>query len=212
MGFGTILSAGSKLMSGGAIAGATEGIKIIGGIAQALAGRRILRKTKLPEYEIASELPKNVALAQTVKNSGMAPEVYGRASNNIQRNMNFGIKALGDRRGVLAGISGIVGRSNDAYGDLAAKDAEIRNRNLVSGTQMEMGANAQLANQKNMKMKWEKLDPYTRRIDSGQALLGAGMQNIFGGLSGLGNVAIKSAYPNAGYGAQAPAQQTNNGK
>lgn len=187
----------SETPTGAIMAGATEGIKTLAGIAQAFAGARILKKTPRPEYDIAPEYSKNVALAQTVKNTGMAPEAYNKAQRNISRNMTFGMKSLADRRGSIAGISSIVGRSNDAQANLDATNAEIANRNLVAGTQMEMGANSQLGMQKNAKMQWEKLNPYNQKIAQGQALLGSGMQNIFGGLKGMANIGLTSAYPGA---------------
>ena len=59
-------------------------------------------------------------------------------------------------------------------------DANARLQNIRMGTQMEMGANNALAGQKMQKQQWEKFNPYLRKINEGQALVGSGMQNIFG--------------------------------
>lgn len=176
-----------------AISLGTQGVKMIGGIIQTIAGKRILKKTKLPDYEIMPEFQKNVALAQGMKTQGMPGEVYSRGLNDISRNMSFGMKTLGERRGVLAGIGNMVTRSNDAVTNLNVSDANIRTQNFRAGAQMEMGANNQLGLQKIAKMQWEKLNPYSRKIAEGQALVGAGMQNFFGGASGIGSTVMSNS-------------------
>lgn len=161
---------------------ATSGIKALGGVAQIFAGKSILKKTKLPEYNISPEFGQNVLAAQAVKTMGMPTEQYNRGMSDIGRNMNFAIKTLGDRRNSIAGIGTMFTRANDAVNNLNIADANMRNRNMIAGTQMEIGAKHQLALQKLAKQEWEKFNPYMRKMQQGQALLGSGLQNTFGAL------------------------------
>ena len=160
------------------------GVKAVGGIAQAIAGHNILKNTKLPGYDIASEFGDNVGLAKSIKNIGGMPSAqYNQAQQGFARNANFGMQQLQGRRGVTAGVSGIVQRLNDANLNLNVTDANMTLQNRRVGTQMQIGANNAMAQQKVAKQSWEKFNPYLRRLNEGQALVGAGMQNIFGAAS-----------------------------
>jgi hypothetical protein len=97
--------------------------------------------------------------------------------------MATGLSALGSRRSSLAGVSALVQRSNDAFGNLNAFAAQTKAQNFRQGTAMEMNANSQMAEQKIQKMNWEKLQPYMRKLQSAQSMMGAGMQNMFGGVT-----------------------------
>lgn len=165
-----------------AVAGIVGGAKLIGGIAQFFGGKRKLRNLKLPKYEIPKEYETNIGLAQSVKEMGMPKAEYQGALQNIMRNQTAGISALQDRRSALAGIGNIVQRSNDATLNLDATAGRIANQNRMAGTQMEMNARQQLGMQKLAKQQWEKFMPYQQKMAEGQALVGAGMQNMFGAI------------------------------
>jgi hypothetical protein len=138
------------------------------------------KKPKLPEYQIPDEFNKNIKLAQSTKTLGMDKASYLNALQNIGRNQSAGLNAIRGRRGSLGAISALVQATNDSTLRLDSTDAQIRNRNFLSGTQMEMGANQQLSQQKIEKMSWEKLQPYLNAMERRNAMIGAGIQNIAG--------------------------------
>ncbi|MGB8193253.1 MAG: hypothetical protein WCF67_15090 [Chitinophagaceae bacterium] len=147
------------------------------GAIQMLAGM-FSRPKKAPAYEIPNQFNQNIHLAQTVKNQGMSGSEYARGFQNIMRNQNFALSALGNRRMALAGVGNIVQRTNDATLGLDVAAAKIKQQNTLMGTQMEVGANKDLADQRIQKMQWEKLQPYLRKMQSAEAMMGAGLQNI----------------------------------
>ena len=84
------------------------GAKAIGGAAQLFSGRRILKNSKLPEYDIAKEFNTNVGLAKGVKNlGGMPAEQYMNAMNDIYRGANFGVGQLQKRNAAIAGVGAV---------------------------------------------------------------------------------------------------------
>lgn len=180
---------------------------VLGGI-QAIAGRSKLNISR-PKYDIPKEYEQNVLSAQNVKEMGMPKSQYQGALQNIARNQNAAIAALQDRRAGLTGIGSIVQRGNDANLNLDARDAQIANQNKLMGTQIEAQARQALAMQKLAKQQWEKFGQYNQQVSEGQALMGAGMQNIFGSISAMAQLS-KSAKPvnnpnveyNPGYGGE----------
>lgn len=184
---------------------AGQGVKMVGGIAQTITGAIMSRKAQKnrPSYEIMPEFGQNVKLADKVMNMGMPREQYLAQMQGITRNQNFGLRALGDRRSALAGISNLVQMGNDNMLQLNATDANMRNQNMRAGVGMKMNANYQLGMQKIAKMQWDKFNPYLAKLQQGQGLLAAGLQNIAGGADGASQVGMmgmqmggQSAVPN----------------
>ena len=90
-----------------------QGVKSAIGLGQMIAGGITLRKANRnrPQYEIPQEYMNNVNLAGNLMNLGMPREQYLNALTGIQRNQNFGLSALQDRRSGLAGIGNLVQQS-----------------------------------------------------------------------------------------------------
>lgn len=177
-----------------------EGIKGIAGIYQMFRGNHILRKTKLPGYDIPDQFNTNVRLATEVKNmGGLSGSEYLKAKTAIDRNEAFGLSSLRDRRSGVAGVGGIIQRSNDASLALNAHDAMLEQSNKRMGTQMLMGANSALGGQMLAKQQWEKFNPYLRKMQEGQSLLGAGMQNTFGVANDVAQFEMMKKMPQPNY-------------
>jgi hypothetical protein len=171
------------------------GAKMVGGAIQAFQGRKILKNTKLPDYNIASEYGDNIGLAKSIKNMGGMPQTqYTQALQNMFRNANFGMSQLQGRRGAVAGVGNMVQRLNDGSTNLAVADANMALQNRRIGTGMQMNANNSMAQQKQAKQSWEKFNPYLRKLNEGQALVGAGMQNMFGAASDATSMAMYDQY------------------
>ena len=85
-------------------------------------------------------------------------------------------------------------RANDATNQLSVADANMALQNRRIGTSMQVNANNMLAQQRLQKQNWEKFNPYLRRLNEGQALVGAGMQNTFGALSDASSMLMMHQY------------------
>jgi len=184
------------------------GAKAIGGAAQLFAGRKILKNSKMPDYNIASEFDSNVGLAKGVKNmGGMPSQQYNNAMIDINRVANFGIGQLQKRNAGIAGVGSITQRAMDGARRVNEADATMALQNFRIGTQMQMGANAALGAQKMQKQQWEKFNPYLRKLNEGQSLMGAGLQNIFGAASSGATMNMYDNVNNDGFSEMNPMQK-----
>lgn len=145
------------------------------GAGQLVAGL-LMGKPDRPKYEIPTEFNQNVQTAQELAN-GMGKTQYAQGLQNIGRNQNFGLNALRSRRSTIAGISTLVGRSNDATLGLDVQSANMAR----SGKAALMSARQSLAGQKLQKMDWDKFQPYAMKLNQKQSLIGAGIQNFMHG-------------------------------
>jgi hypothetical protein len=114
------------------------------------------------------------------------------------------LRALGDRRSALAGVANLVQAGNDNMLQLNATDASMRNQNFRAGTSMKMNANYQLGMQKLAQQSWNKFNPYMMKLQQGQALVGAGMQNMVGGADGMAQIGMMGMQGGSGGNTAAP--------
>lgn len=177
-----------------AIAAGAQGIKALVGVGQMIFGSKALRKANKnrPMYDIPQEYMDNVNMADGIMNMGMPRESYVAQMTGIQRNQNFGLNALSDRRSGLAGIGNLVQQGNDAMMQLNATDASMRNQNKITGTGMKMNAKYQLGMQKLAKQQWDKFNPFLAKVAQAQGTIGAGMQNFGGSIDALSMIAMQS--------------------
>lgn len=178
-----------------AISAAAGGVKALVGIGQAIAGNRMMKKAEKnrPLYEIPNEYNQNVGLANDLFNlRGISSQYENNFLQGIGRNQAGGLAALNSlgRGSALAGVSNIVQSGNDATGNLYSIAAERQLGNQRAGISMKSNALNQLAQQKLAKMQWDKFNPYIQKMQQGQALSGAGWQNISGGLSQVASMGM----------------------
>lgn len=171
------------------IAAATQGIKMIGGGIQAIAGARKMKKLEKlePKYTIPTEVKTGLNLATTMAGTGMAAEQYQKASQQNQNSANFALRALQDRRSGLAGIGNIQQGLNNANLGLSAQDANMRQQNqrfLYSALMNSASFKDKLfANQ------WQS---WSNKYQQARANVGAGLQNVMGGVDNLGALGMSS--------------------
>lgn len=121
----------------------------------------------------------NKALAKYSTNP-YTSSLYNQQTKNINRNVNTGISALQDRRSAIGGISSLVQGANDASLKAAAGAEQQQSQNLG---QLGQAAGAAAAEQyKPFEMKYNLL---SAKAAGANKVQGAGLQNIFGGLSGV---------------------------
>lgn len=154
------------------------GAQLVGGLIKSLRGgkqrregKRILRDNPMPEYAIPGEITQAAA-------EGMPSEQYQQAMTNIQRQQANAIQQAQNRRGGLASVGTIQANTNNATLGLDAADAQARQQNRL-----------RLAQYKDKAWDWNKRQKYERNYQYGMNLLGAGNENLYGGIDqGLAGV------------------------
>lgn len=167
------------------IAGGSALLKGIGGLIQSAKGSKMLRGLKDPGYQIPEEFKTNLAQAEQAARQGIPAQEYNLATTNIQRGTQAGLRQLGRMSNPFAGIASIARGQSDAMARLDAQNAAVRRQNILQA----MGARRELAGQKLSQQQYSQ-QRYMDAVNQANALKGAGMQNIFGGLSGIANVGL----------------------
>lgn len=164
----------------------------LGGIAQAIFGGGAARRNeKKLEGLINSYRPNagimdyyDKALSRYSSNP-YTSSLYQQQTKNINRNVNAGISALQDRRSGLAGISSLVQGANDASQKAAAGAESQQGQQLA-----QLGQASQVKAQEEFKPFEMKYNLLAAKAAGGNKVLGAGLQNIFGGINSIQNSAM----------------------
>ena len=167
------------------ISAAPAAIKGIQGIFQGAKGRRMAKQNVRPEYQIPKEFQQNLAIAENMARTGLPQQQYTQGLQNIQRSQSAGLRQIG-RMGRGGSVAGLARAGMDATMNLDVADAQARLRNQ----QAAMGYRSQLGQQQLAKQQWDKLGKYQEQAAAAEALMGAGRQNVMGGLTDLANVGL----------------------
>lgn len=170
---------GKSMGGGGNVAGqisgwAAGGATVTAGAAQTLYGLYLQKKNKRPEYQIPQEVFQNLTQAQQAALEGMPEEQRMQYIQNIQRGTATGLSQLGSRKAGVAGLAVLNQQQNDAYANIAAQDAAMKQQNQ----QQVLDARQNLADYRDQQFQLNKLNPYYEKVQEAQGMLGAGMQNV----------------------------------
>jgi hypothetical protein len=157
------------------------------GFLQQAKGKKMLKKTVDPGYVIPGAYGKNVGQAEQLAKSGLSPQEYNLASTNIQRGSQAGLRQLGRMSNPFAAIAGLARSQSDSFSKLDASNASARRQNILQA----MGARREMAGQQLAQQQYAQ-NRYFDKVNEAQARIGAGTQNIFGGLSDIGTAGIMS--------------------
>jgi hypothetical protein len=129
--------------------------------------------------------------------TGLPSQEYNLASTNIQRGTQAGLRQLGRMSNPFAAIQGLARSQSDAFSRLDASNAAARRQNIMQAmnSRREMGQQ-QLAQQQYAQNR------YFDKVNEANARIGAGTQNIFGGLSDIGSAGIMSGMGSQGEGGE----------
>jgi hypothetical protein len=169
---------------------AIGGVKALAGGIQALSAGR---KQAEPKYEIPKEVFQATQMAQEMAQTGMPEASRMQALQGAQQSALFGMRAAQDRRGGLASIGNIqagLDRSNLA---VAAQDASMRLQNQRFAQQALM-TQAQYKD-KAFGNQWQS---WMNKEQQRRANIGAGLQNIMGGIDFVGSMAAMGALGGGG--------------
>lgn len=169
-------------MIGQKVAGVGQSVSgLIGGIVglgQRRQARRLLRNLHRPTYNIPNEVLQNQKMAQLAANQGLPSAQYAQAMQNISRQQNQALQNTMDRRGGLMTIAQNQQSANDAMLnlDVANANARLQNQRTL------YGVNSDLAGYRDKAFEVNQMQPYQQKFQYANSLLGAGNQNIMGGI------------------------------
>lgn len=162
------------------------GAGLVGGLIKGLTGGKQKREGK----QVLADADKLGAFNEQVPSeitsaaaTGLPSEQYDQAMQNIQQQQLQAIRGAHDRRGGLGLISGIQQGTNSATLGLDVKNAEAKQAN-----QFRLASWKDKVWQNNVKGK------YNQQYNYGMGLLGAGNQNVSGGIDqAIGSLGMGAA-------------------
>lgn len=174
------VSAASGLLSG------------ISGLFQKNKGKKLLNSLQYPTEAIPNELLQNQEQARINANTGMPSEQYNQAMRNIQRQQLMALRGAQDRRSGLAVLGGLQQNANDALLKLDSANAaqRLNNQKTLYGINSQLAATKRDLFDKNVRQK------YIQDYNYAQGLIGAGNQNLLGGIDKIVSGAGQAIYGN----------------
>ncbi len=169
------------LLTGGIAAGAGALISGITGLFQKKKAKKLLADNPYPTEVVPEGIQQNQQMAQNMANEGLPSQQYQQGLKNIERSQNAALAAATDRRSGVANIGAIQEQSNNATGNLDVANSQARLQNQ----QRLMGANTASANWQDKTWQWNSARKYMQNYQYAMGLIGAGNQNILGGLDRL---------------------------
>lgn len=176
-------------MIGAVIAGTQAAI----GIGQAVAGYSKLKNLTRPEYQIPSEIEQNMSEAELMSYYGMPDAQKQSYMQNIQRSGQQALSGTADRKGGLGMVSAIQQNQQDSYSNLLSADVQQRMQNIQNAQNMR----SVMAGYKDKAFQMNEMEPYQQDYAEAQGLIGAGMQNVMGGLQSGGQMLMLDKQMNA---------------
>jgi hypothetical protein len=169
------------------ISAAASVAKIGYGIYQSVKGNKMLKKTVDPGYKIPKGFGKTLAQSEQMARTGLGSQEYNQAQQNIGRNVGTGVRALSRSSNPAAGVAGLVRAQNDATLGLDVSNAAAKRQNILQA----IGARREMAGQQLAQQQYQQ-NRYFDKVNQANAMIGAGAQNIGGGLSMAATSSIQS--------------------
>lgn len=144
----------------------------------------------MPKYYRPKEYEQNLNLSRNMAQQGLPQSVYNQQAGMIDRNLGFGLRQNNTLRGGLSNLGAMVQGANDAYNTLNAQDAQARRLNMLN-YQNTLQRGEEYSNKEYQLNEYE---PYMRDMAAKQAMSGAGIQNLFGSVQGVGDAMGQDAY------------------
>ena len=185
---GTLGAAGATANPVGMGIAAGAGLLKAGlGFLQQSKGKKMLKNTVDPGYVIPPGYEKTVGEAEQAAKRGLSPQEYNLASTNIQRSSQEGLRQLSRMSNPFAGIAGLARSQSDSFSKLAKQDNQIRRQNILQA----IGARREMSGQQLAKQQYSQ-NRYFDKVNDANARIGAGTQNMFGGIGDIGSAGVMS--------------------
>lgn len=156
------------------------------GMYQKNKGAKILENTSAPIYKTPEEVQSNLTTAQKMALEGMPAEQKNQYLQSVDRSTATALSASASRKGGLSIVDDILKRNTDAYSNLLSQDASQK----LSNQQLLMAQRQNVANYADKEFDLNQMQIHRQRLAAGQALVGSGIQNMFGGAQDVGGAAM----------------------
>ena len=161
------------------------------GVYQFIKGQQALKGAKRPTYQIPQELLQNLSVSERLAAEGLPEAQKQEFMQNVDRASQMALRGLSDRRAGVGAIANVQSQQNLASQRLLGLDAAQRLQNQ----QLAMQARSRVAAARDQAFQLNQLQPFLDRRAEGQALVGAGIQNITGALdTGAGMAQSQANY------------------
>lgn len=157
------------------LAGVQAGV----GAVQAISGYKQKKNLTRPEYQIPEEIERNMTEAELMSYYGMPDAQKAEYMQNIQRSTQGALRGIASRKGGLGAVSVAQQTQQDAYMNLLSADVQQRMQNIQTAQNMRQT----MANYRDKAFAINEMQPYEQSYAEAQSLIGAGMQNVMGGLT-----------------------------
>jgi hypothetical protein len=168
------------------IGAAGSAIKGITGAAQYFKGKNLLKDLNRPTYEIPEEIAKNMSIAEKMALQGLPEEQKKQYIENLNRQTGATLSGFSSRKAGLTGLTDLADTQSQAFKNLMVEDATAKQQNQFAAMQQRNI----MASYRDKAFEYNKAQPYENTLAEGQALQGAGMQNIFAGIDEIGGTAL----------------------
>lgn len=166
---------------------------IFGGI-RARKAQKELERTQAPSYSPSKAISDyyNKALSRY----GLSPyesSLYKNQMQNIQRSTAQGLSTMQEGRTGIGGVAALVQAQNDAMlkaAGAAEQEQGSRLNQLGQASGMMGDEHRQMFNINQMLPYQQKVNLLSQKAAGGAATTNAGLQNIFGGLSSMGQLGL----------------------
>ena len=158
------------------------GVQAAMGVGQAVAGFIQKKNLTRPEYHIPPEIEKNMSEAELMSYYGMPDAQKAEYMQNIQRSTQSALRGISDRKGGIGAVSVAQQTEQDAYMNLLSADVQQRMQNIQTAQSMRQT----MAQYRDKAFEINEMQPYEQDYAEAQSLIGAGMQNVMGGLQTFG--------------------------
>lgn len=162
------------------LGGIGMGINLVGGVGQLIAGALQRRKLQDPTYEIPNEVFRNQMMATNLAmgrmpGAGEEEQFLQQMASGAYANIN---RAATDPMSAIMGSVLAMQKASGARRRLGAAEAQSG----VQRTQMAIQANRDVAQERRTAFNINEMLPFRRKMQDSNQLIGAGLQNIGGGL------------------------------
>ena len=148
------------------------------GIYQAIKGRQLANSTARPDYSIPQEMLDMMTDSEVQALRGLPAEQRQQYLDNVMRAQQASLEAMGDRKAGLAGLAGVQQQATDAYRNMLSMDSQAR----MDAEQRLQGVRGTMADYKDKQFQVNEMQPYQNTMQAAEAMKGAGLQNIMGGV------------------------------
>ncbi len=189
-------------MIGAIIGGATGLIQAGAGAIQTHKANKALKKLSRPTYEIPDEVLKNVSQAERMALQGMPEDQKMQYVERMQQSQAGQLSQMKTLGAGLRGMAGIQQEQKEMNKNLLSMDAQARMQNMLQATHQR----SILSDKKDEQWSINEYQPYMQKKNALEAQKGAGIQNMFGGLSTVGQAAMNAFSLGGGGGSNSSSQ------